>query len=274
MRTYLIYKYTSPSKKSYIGQTYNESGRKKAHARKEWVFEDTTHFANAIRKHGFEKMQYEVLERGLSKEQADEREVYWISFYDCLNSGYNKESGGSRGIHHKHSDKTVEDVLYLLKNTSLSQTEICKKMEISSALLSQIKNGKQRNYSPVVRHNSQSQKGENNMTSKLRESDIKEIKNKIASGVTRRQLQSEYGVSKTLIQLVATEKIWSHVESGYSYSKKETNGNAKLTREIVAEIKREIRDGKLLLKEIYKKHNISRATLTQITSGKTWKDVE
>ena len=92
----IIYKYTSPSGKSYIGQTINEESRKTQHRNSK----SKTAFANAIRKYGFDNMNYEVV---FTVETKSERfvhgmlncaEQHYIKEYDTFNHGYNLTSGG------------------------------------------------------------------------------------------------------------------------------------------------------------------------------------
>lgn len=57
------------------------------------------YFKNAIKKYGKENFKKEILEVCLTKEQLDEREIYWIHFYNSQNPdiGYNIQPGGEGG---------------------------------------------------------------------------------------------------------------------------------------------------------------------------------
>lgn len=100
----VIYKYTSPSGKVYIGQTFREAARKREH--KSTAFNDksrgvTSPFHNAIKKYGYDSFTYEVPYKIDSDdiEEAtailNEKEMYYI---ETLNSrvpnGYNVAIGG------------------------------------------------------------------------------------------------------------------------------------------------------------------------------------
>ena len=89
-----IYMWTSPSGKSYIGQSVDLQKRK-------WAF---LHFSDryggqkinrARKKYSHKSLwNYKVLEYcGIDK--LDERERYYIELYDTINNGYNCESGGN-----------------------------------------------------------------------------------------------------------------------------------------------------------------------------------
>jgi group I intron endonuclease len=96
LKTYCIYSHISPSKKIYIGQTSQIKN-----INKRWVngdgYKRQSYFYNAIQKYGWDNFEHIILETNLSKEEADEREKYWISFYNSDNKmyGYNLTSGGS-----------------------------------------------------------------------------------------------------------------------------------------------------------------------------------
>ena len=89
-----IYMWTSPSGKSYIGQSVDLQKRKGAFLR----FGDRYggEKINCARKKYNHKSlwNYKVLEYcGIDK--LDERERYYIELYDTINNGYNCESGGN-----------------------------------------------------------------------------------------------------------------------------------------------------------------------------------
>lgn len=102
----IIYKYTSPSNKMYIGQTIHEHVRYMRHKR----IEGDNKFHRAIKKYGFENFTYEVIftidneDRKRVKEKLDFMERYYIRKYDSLNNGYNITAGGEGGSG-KHTEE-------------------------------------------------------------------------------------------------------------------------------------------------------------------------
>ena len=94
---WIIYKHTSPSGKVYIGQTcknpiYRWShGNGYIHAPKFW---------RAIKKYGWNNIQHDIIETGItSQKTANEREIYWINYYNSFNQGYNATAGGHTQKH-------------------------------------------------------------------------------------------------------------------------------------------------------------------------------
>ena len=110
----IIYKYTSPNGKVYIGQTINESKRKNTH-RQNAINDVKGYFHNALRKYGFYSFKYEVLFEVKSKDRGrvfcilDALERFYIRKYDSRNEakGYNIAEGGegSKGFHHTEEHK-------------------------------------------------------------------------------------------------------------------------------------------------------------------------
>lgn len=58
-----------------------------------------SYFHNALNKYGFEKFDVSIIERCSSQQELDERERYWIAYYNATDKkyGYNIDSGGSMG---------------------------------------------------------------------------------------------------------------------------------------------------------------------------------
>ena len=86
--------------KLYIGQSIDikdrwEQHRYKAFNSKEVAYNSAIH--QAFRKYGMEAFEFEVIEECL-KEELDEKERYWIAFYNSLSpNGYNITPGGQKG---------------------------------------------------------------------------------------------------------------------------------------------------------------------------------
>ena len=94
-----IYKiYNDINEKVYIGQTKHEIHIRfkehikaaKSNSRKNVVL------YKAMRKYGIENFHIEMIEE-CSEDKLDEKEIYWISFYDSYNKGYNMTLGGGGG---------------------------------------------------------------------------------------------------------------------------------------------------------------------------------
>ena len=96
---YTIYKHTTPSGKVYIGLTSKEVEERWLNGR---GYKRNNHFWNAICKYGWDEIQHDILETGLSKTEASEAEKKYIALYRSCepNHGYNLTEGGETGIKH------------------------------------------------------------------------------------------------------------------------------------------------------------------------------
>ena len=85
-----IYKVTNKiNGKVYIGQSVDIGRRWRQHM----TAEDDIYFHKAIQKYGVDNFIWEVIEK-CKKSELDERESYWIEYYDSFNKGYNRTKGG------------------------------------------------------------------------------------------------------------------------------------------------------------------------------------
>lgn len=81
--------------KSYIGQTQKTMNRR-------WIQHTSdskkirSKFYNSIRKYGIECWNLEILEEVQDINLLNEREIYWIAYYNTFNNGYNSNTGGKQ----------------------------------------------------------------------------------------------------------------------------------------------------------------------------------
>lgn len=92
-QTYKVYKHTFPNGKVYIGITFRD-------VKKRWGngnnYKNNRYIDNAIKKYGWDNIKHEVLFDGLSKEDAEKKEIELIQHYKSNNQeyGYNITNGG------------------------------------------------------------------------------------------------------------------------------------------------------------------------------------
>ena len=93
---YIVYWYWQPqSDKQYVGIT--KSGRIKSRSRGRYRgYKECAHLYAAIEKYGWDSFVKDVLQYGLTKEEAEEWERYYIAKWDLTNpeKGYNIQPGG------------------------------------------------------------------------------------------------------------------------------------------------------------------------------------
>lgn len=138
----IIYRYISPSEKSYVGQTIQGNTRKVQH---KYNAHDKSYagyylpFYCAIRKYGWDSFQYEVLKTidlDTSEQDLNYWEIYYIGFYDSFNNGYNLTIGGNglNSITHPSCKKVIQ---YSLEgnfiNSYFSVAEAARNLGIDSS---------------------------------------------------------------------------------------------------------------------------------------------
>lgn len=114
-----IYKITNKlNGKCYIGQSVDIYNR--WHEHKYADCKDSV-IHRAIKKYGKDNFSFEILEK-IPREELNEREIYWIKYYDSYNNGYNLTLGGDTGIKYDYG-KIVE-----LWDSGLTAKEIEKQL--------------------------------------------------------------------------------------------------------------------------------------------------
>lgn len=98
-----IYKYTSPSNKSYIGQTVKSL--KKRAKNNGYGYKSCKAFYRAIQKYGFKNFKYEILGEFLI-EELNEKEIHYISIENTMiPNGYNIYKGGTNDYNSSRKTK-------------------------------------------------------------------------------------------------------------------------------------------------------------------------
>ena len=114
---YTVYMHTViPTGKRYVGITRQD-------VRRRWggngcAYTKTQYFAKAISKYGWDNIKHEILFVGLTKEEAEAKEIELIALYDLTNhsNGYNIAKGGGGTIGVKASEETRRKLSISHKN--------------------------------------------------------------------------------------------------------------------------------------------------------------
>lgn len=185
-----IYRITNKTNgKSYIGQTtQNVEERFYQHCAtkcNQAVLNMAIH--RAINKYGKSNFTLEVIEE-VESVNLNDREKYWIKYYDSYNNGYNSTEGGQDGVK-------------LFKN--LDTESIIKEYKSGKSLreVSRIFNvDKQTIKDLLVRNNI---KLRTTRTYKLSQKDREEIIKGVSLGLSRKEIISKWNISKSyLSQLI------------------------------------------------------------------------
>lgn len=123
-----IYKLISPNNKVYVGQTLNHYKRKSDY--KYNKFDQQIKLWNNCKFYNWNPSDsFEVIEEclcGFNKEYLNEREKYWIKYYDSFKNGLNCNEGGNGNVGHTHSLETRKKISDAKKGFKHSEEAKCK----------------------------------------------------------------------------------------------------------------------------------------------------
>lgn len=217
-----IYKITNLiNGKSYIGQTNDFQRRQQEHKKRGYGTEGQKPLYYAFDKYGLENFSFEIIEADI--ENYNEREVYWINFYHTLvPNGYNVQIGGDEPPLYygednsscTHSDELVDQVIDLLKNSSLSIKEIGKRFNYDDSAIRRINRGELRhrediNY-PIKKMTTQEEKEERA---------LKIIDDLLFTNLTQKEIGKKYGLGRTAITAINTGQNYKQPELNYPLRK-------------------------------------------------------
>lgn len=98
--------------KKYIGQSIDIKARWAQHRRASVIARDTFLY-QSMRKHGLDNFKFYIIEE-CSKEQLNDREMYWIKYYDSYKNGYNMTPGGNEKCEHINCQNILPSNFHLL----------------------------------------------------------------------------------------------------------------------------------------------------------------
>lgn len=138
-----IYKITNKiNGNSYIGQSKDMIKRWQTHKRdyeKQHLYSYKYPIYRAFRKYGIDNFTFEILEECLA-DDLNEKEKYWITYYDTFFNGYNQTLGGE--CRKNIPKENIIGIFHDLETTSMLQKEIAKKWNVSDNLVNGINTGR------------------------------------------------------------------------------------------------------------------------------------
>ena len=129
--------------KVYIGQSINIQKRWSDHKSRYLDPNDhsyNTHLYKSMRKYGIENFDFSIVELCLA-EELNEKERYWIGYYNSFFNGYNLTFGGDAAGREASKEKII-GIIFDLENTTDTQKTIAKKWSISEEMVQGINTGR------------------------------------------------------------------------------------------------------------------------------------
>lgn len=140
----IIYMYTSPNGKKYVGQTWDEQKRKSDHK----IIAKKSVFHSAIKKYGFNKFKYEILHSNIrTQKELDRLEILEIQKNNSIApNGYNIALGGYGGKLCESAKQKIkerwEDESFREKTISCMKKAANKPERIKQLTANAVSNGK------------------------------------------------------------------------------------------------------------------------------------
>lgn len=138
-----IYKITNTiNEKSYIGQSTDIYRRWRTEiADSNNVNSDSYNYPlmRSFRKYGIDNFKFEVVEE-CDIEELNQKEIYWINYFDTFFHGYNQTFGGDATI--KQPKEKIIGIISDLINTSMLHKDIASKWDISVEMVQGINTGR------------------------------------------------------------------------------------------------------------------------------------
>lgn len=138
-----IYKITNIiNGKSYIGQSTDIHRRWKNEITDSKCINANSYnypLMKAFRKYGIDNFKFEIIEE-CNSEELNQKEIYWIDYYDTFFHGYNQTLGGDTTI--RQPKESVIGVISDLMNTDMLHKDIASKWNMSTEMVQGINTGR------------------------------------------------------------------------------------------------------------------------------------
>jgi group I intron endonuclease len=227
--------------KVYVGKTYHVNNRWSKHLKvaSSSRIREKFHLHYAISKYGKDNFVFSILQSFPCEQLANQAEKYWINYFNSIATGYNLTAGGEGCLGRKLSEETKNKI----RQKSLGR----KHSSQTKSLLRELNRGKMpSNISQLAALNS---------GKKL----TIQHKSNISLSKTGKSFSKQHkqNLSASLKGLFKGEK----------------NPQAKLTKQLVLEIRNKYHSNQYTKTALAQEYNISRSQINRIISNNTWKNL-
>ncbi len=227
MKKYIIYQHKNLiNGKSYVGQTCQKINNRQKNGN---GYKKQEKFYNDIELYGWENFEHIILEENIPEDKVDEREQYWIAYYNCIKNGYNSNSGGHHYIPSEETKEKIRQANLGEKNPNYGKHRSLETIEkIHQSNLGQ-KRSKE-----AIEHNRQAQLGKK-LTKEHKQHISESLKGHTISEETKKKIKNSQPNKKAVI-CIETNQIfdtisdaakWCHL-SGSSHISAVCKGNRKI----------------------------------------------
>ena len=225
----VIYAYRKKNNKKivYIGQTGDLYTRHKQHINYDPFNPNNKEYdyplSRGIRKYGQDYYELIILEENILSNKLNEREKYWIAYYDTYWHGYNQTPGGSNPTKPIYQEDIIDLTISLLKDENFSFKDIQEKTGLSLTHIYNINIGARRkrnniNY-PIRPSNTKGTQG-----LKFSPDEVLKIHNIIIyTKKTYKEIANEFNCCPDTISRINSGKIQKYKIKNYFYPLREKN---------------------------------------------------
>lgn len=304
----IIYKVTNTvNGKIYIGLTTQKlRARKSDHKKKMENSTYNTVFAAALRKYGWSKFKWEIIDEANDIKELLKKEIKWINHYRSFvnfvdANGYNMTLGGEGTwgkIHDENTKRKIADTKhkeirpFLVFDTDGNfinrynyQFECKDELkiragELFSLLTQRYSKHSAQGYIAIYEdeYSDELLQGKILKSQYISKDKIIEIKKMLMSGMKRSDIAKKVNVKHSVVSGIAKGNYSDVLVEGFlpkilsKDEQREVVG--KLTEADVIEIKKLLMKRALLVKDIAIQFNVTENTITDINRGKTWSNVQ
>lgn len=283
----------------YIGQSKNIYKRYHQHHKYEYKNEQRSdfHLYQAMRKYGLHNFMIEVVEL-CSEDILDEREQYWIQYYNSFKEGYNMTEGGQNFSSNIFSEETKNKRKQTLELNSSLKGENHPRAKISDneviLIRQRYKDGESvsqiyQDYKNIYKNeemirqivlgvhykcvgNIPSKKEKNLQRGKFTEKEIIEIREKYyLQEYTQTALSKEYGVSSSTIKDIVNRTNYKEIKDDIPNLRRRKT--YRLTAEEVKEIRNKYKNG-VSISSLAKEYKIDNTAISKCVQRITYKNIE
>lgn len=254
--------------KVYIGQSVDAKARFSKHLSDAKYNRDNQLIHKAINKYGKDNFYYEVLESQI--ENYNEREQYWIEYYNSLvPNGYNIAIGGQgigNGIQHPASkiknEEVLQEIYQELKENKISLTKLAEKYNCCFWTIYSINKGEAYYNSSLTYPLRPSTRYSEELIKQLYYSLKYELDKSL------QEIAKEYNIDYSQLSEINNGKLHARPWATYPLRKSK---EIKI-QEILSNIINDLENSSLSQKEIAKKYNVCQNTVSNINLGFAWRD--
>ena len=223
----IIYKIKFPNCKFYIGKTiFDLEHRKRQHKSDMKRDKDNKAVYNAIKKYGWDNLEWEVIDKAENEDDLSQKEIYWINHYNTFvhaenSMGYNMTLGGEGASGYKFSDEQKHNFSKMRTGESngfygKTHTEESKRKQ-SVSKLGKYEGENNPNYNNkwndlqkqrISNINKGMLIGENNPSVIITEDIAKEIKIRLSKGESISNISNELFVSYDIVRNIKQLNCW------------------------------------------------------------------